>query len=285
MRFVRFRYLELNFIEMPANTIFDIVSATKIRSGFLTGFSNSSIVMEPFERIYDVDYEPCDSDSVRGSDSSDDCLEDFENEMQNELDRRVGLQNPRERSERTEGCDARPHSKSHAGEESLPGSSSKEDCGESKQSSNENANDEAFYDPDEDEDNERWAQRQRQKHMFPDPVGRAQHLPNSDAILNCPGCMTVLCRDCQAHETNSGQYRAMFVFNCKIDSSTEVPGPLVKNRAKKKRRRGERQQEPVPKEGEGDKIVFHPVHCNICQTRVGVIDSDEVYHFLCVLAS
>lgn len=251
---------------------------------------NSSFKMEPFEKIYDVDYEPCDSDSVRGSDSSDDCLEDFENEMQEELDKRVGLKRTQKKARQQTGPSSsaragQPDTGTSRGRES-PSKSGDDDgscpAEESKRTAAEEANDDAFYDPDEDEDNERWAQRQRQKHFHPDPSQRTPPLPNSDAVLNCPGCMTVLCRDCQAHETNAGQYRAMFVSDCNADLTVEVPGPLVNKRGAKKRRRGGRDPEP----GAGnDDMVFHPVHCNFCQTRVGVVDNDEVYHFLYVLAS
>ena len=39
----------------------------------------------------------------------------------------------------------------------------------------------------------------------------------SDAILNCPACISLLCTDCQRHEVYHTQYRAMFVFNCAVD--------------------------------------------------------------------
>jgi len=211
--------------------------------------------MEPFERIYDADYDLVDSDSVRGSDTSDDCLEDFDLEMQRELNKRVGISDPK---------DEEPS----------------EEAGSSKKSQGAQGGD-PFYDPDEDDDNERWAQKQRRKQMFPDASQSKQPLSSSDAVLNCPGCMTVLCRDCQAHDTNAGQYRAMFVLNCKVDETTEVEGPLVRDR-KKKRRRGPPED---PADPGNDGKSFHPVHCEFCNTRVGVFDNDEVYHFLQVLAS
>ena len=31
--------------------------------------------------------------------------------------------------------------------------------------------------------------------------------------------------------------------------------------------------------------LFHPVSCKICQTEVGVFDSDELFHFFNVIAS
>ncbi|XP_003748626.1 E2F-associated phosphoprotein-like [Galendromus occidentalis] len=240
--------------------------------------------MEPFEKIYDADYEAGDSDSVRGSDSSDDCLEDFEREMQDALDKRVGLKTPPKHKNRPDDQPACEHEQ-HADLNSAAGSRLGEGDpaqpnGGSSQKTAEDANDDLFYDPDEDEDNEKWAQRQRQQSIFPaSSSARVEPLPRSDAVLNCPGCMTLLCRDCQAHETKSGQYRAMFVLNCKPDTSVQVPGPLTKDR--RKRRRGGRDQASES----DDKMLFHPFHCNFCQTRIGVFDSDEVYHFLNVLAS
>ena len=51
-------------------------------------------------------------------------------------------------------------------------------------------NDELLYDPDADDQDEAWMAKQ----------GGLKKADNSDAILNCPSCMTVLCVDCQRHE-------------------------------------------------------------------------------------
>lgn len=62
---------------------------------------------------------------------------------------------------------------------------------------------------------------------------------------------------------------------------------------KTKSKRGRRQQGPAGSaetecsqtvEVEADD-VYHPVVCSICNSEVGVFDSDEVYHFFNVLAS
>ncbi len=74
-------------------------------------------------------------------------------------------------------------------------------------------NDELLYDPNMDDEDQKWVDSQRRQYQ---PRGRgvrggagrgqvgqgrdkpaAQKLPNSDAILNCPACMTTLCLDCQ----------------------------------------------------------------------------------------
>ena len=51
-------------------------------------------------------------------------------------------------------------------------------------------NDELLYDPDADDQDEAWMAKQ----------GGLKKADHSDAILNCPSCMTVLCVDCQRHE-------------------------------------------------------------------------------------
>ena len=37
----------------------------------------------------------------------------------------------------------------------------------------------------------------------------------SDAHLSCPGCLTTVCVDCQAHAFKEGQFRAMFAINAR----------------------------------------------------------------------
>jgi len=37
----------------------------------------------------------------------------------------------------------------------------------------------------------------------------------SDAVLSCPACLTTVCIDCQQHALAEGQFRAMFVMNCR----------------------------------------------------------------------
>ena len=59
-----------------------------------------------------------------------------------------------------------------------------------------------FYDPELDEEDERWVGKRRQ--------GR-----QSDAILSCPGCLSTVCLDCQAHAQYEHQYRAVEVINCR----------------------------------------------------------------------
>lgn len=55
------------------------------------------------------------------------------------------------------------------------------------------SNDDLFYDPNIDDDNERWVQSHRASYQ----QGEGGPLPKSDAVLNCPACMGLLCLDCQ----------------------------------------------------------------------------------------
>lgn len=70
------------------------------------------------------------------------------------------------------------------------------------------SNDELFYDPEMDDHDQKWIDQQRRAYQ-PKPTsvvakqqqgqapGKPRPLPLSDAVLNCPGCMSLLCLDCQ----------------------------------------------------------------------------------------
>ncbi|XP_049372213.1 uncharacterized protein LOC125837109 [Solanum verrucosum] len=124
-----------------------------------------------------------------------------------------------------------------------------------------------FYDPELDDKDEVWVQKKR--------GGRS-----SDAILNCPACFTTLCLDCQRHEKNVTQYRAMFVVNCKIKSK-QVVAHLGSKRKRGKRGRGSSEAEAGSDMGK----TYKRVCCSVCSTEVGVIDEEEVYHFFNVIPS
>ncbi|CAK7337875.1 unnamed protein product [Dovyalis caffra] len=81
------------------------------------------------------------------------------------------------------------------------------------------------------------------------------------------------------HERYVTQYRAIFVVNCKVDSNRvqhSRPNPK-----QSKRSREPDENEANPADGE----TFKAVCCSVCSTEVGVIDEDEVYHFVNVLPS
>ncbi|XP_029982177.1 E2F-associated phosphoprotein isoform X1 [Sphaeramia orbicularis] len=159
-------------------------------------------------------------------------------------------------------------------------------------------NDELLYDPDEDDRDQAWVDARRREYTSrkrsapcQSHLRRPQGLPSSDAVLNCPACMTTLCLDCQRHETYRTQYRAMFVMNCtvKTDEVLRYKGqPEGKQRKRRKRRRGPKDEDPRPDpepEGLDSDEVYHPVQCSECSTEVAVFDKDEVYHFFNILAS
>jgi hypothetical protein len=103
---------------------------------------------------------------------------------------------------------------------------------------------------------------------------------NSDAVLNCPACFTVLCLDCQRHDTYKHQYRAMFVINCIVDHGEKLTFPKAnekKNKSKKKQK--------TEIGDDTDEELYNPVKCSKCSTQVAVFDKDEIYHFFNVVAS
>ncbi|XP_076833746.1 E2F-associated phosphoprotein isoform X2 [Brachyhypopomus gauderio] len=163
-------------------------------------------------------------------------------------------------------------------------------------------NDELLYDPEEDDRDQAWVDAMRKKYRYRcqrRPASSAQNtkksqaLPSSDAVLNCPACMTTLCLDCQRHEKYRTQYRAMFVMNCTV-SKDEV---LKYKAAKQKNRRGKKRRgdsTDMSSEagltdsrlgGMDEEEIYHPVKCTECSTEVAVFDKDEVYHFFNILAS
>lgn len=74
-------------------------------------------------------------------------------------------------------------------------------------------NEELFYDPEADDADQKWIERKRNEYLA---LGQSnasssklseKRMKNTDAVLNCPACMTLLCLDCQRHETYKTQYR------------------------------------------------------------------------------
>ncbi|KAM9355425.1 E2F-associated phosphoprotein [Pholidichthys leucotaenia] len=162
-------------------------------------------------------------------------------------------------------------------------------------------NDELLYDPDQDDRDQAWVDARRREYRsrkrpagaFRSQPGNPQALPSSDAILNCPACMTTLCLDCQRHEKYRTQYRAMFVMNCTVkrDEVLHYKSQQEGKRRNRKRRRGQKAETSADKApdptlaGMDTDEVYHPVQCTECSTEVAVFDKDEVYHFFNILAS
>lgn len=148
-------------------------------------------------------------------------------------------------------------------------------------------NDELLYDPEKDNRDQAWVDAKRRGyHAFglQRPRQKQQPVPNSDAVLNCPACMTTLCLDCQRHESYKTQYRAMFVMNCSINREEVL---RYKNPENRKKRRSAKKMRSNPEDptGREEEETYHPVMCTECSTEVAVYDKDEVFHFFNVLAS
>jgi len=146
------------------------------------------------------------------------------------------------------------------------------------------SDEELLYDPHIDDDNQNWVDTERRKQhtSVSNDKGISGLLPRSDAVLNCPACMTCLTRDCQRHDHYSSQYRAMFVMNCHVDFSTVLKQPKPEIKKKKK---GKKQKNIESEKDTSSSDIFHSVKCDMCKTNVGVYDLDEVFHFFNVIAS
>ena len=109
----------------------------------------------------------------------------------------------------------------------------------------------------------------------------------TDAILNCPCCMTLLCMDCQRHEKYQTQFRAMFVFNCKIVNDEVLKYPKDADQDKKRNKKNLSNLTTNFKQidfSEREFDEYKPVKCTKCETEVGVYEEkDELYHFFNVL--
>ncbi|VDM24958.1 unnamed protein product [Hydatigera taeniaeformis] len=124
-----------------------------------------------------------------------------------------------------------------------------------------------FYDSDEDKINAEFT-----KHLQKVSQGGDLGDGKTDAILNCPGCMSLLCLNCQRHSKYKTQYRTMFTFNCKVAEDEVICPPL-------------NDQNANAGEDSSDRSVYKRVLCEICDTPVGLLDSEGVYHLFGVLAS
>ncbi|XP_032999613.1 E2F-associated phosphoprotein [Lacerta agilis] len=154
-------------------------------------------------------------------------------------------------------------------------------------------NDELFYDPEEDNRDQAWVDRKRRGYHrlrslhSQQPQAKLPAIPSSDAVLNCPACMTTLCLDCQRHESYRTQYRAMFVMNCTVikEEILKYKGPLNKQTKRGHKKIKQSSESIASLEKQEEEEIYHPVKCTECSTEVAVLDKDEVFHFFNVLAS
>jgi len=141
--------------------------------------------------------------------------------------------------------------------------------------------DELLYDPKMDDEDQSWVDDVRRSYQNPDKhhttkQDQPKPLANSDAVLNCPACFSVVCLDCQRHSIYKTQYRAMFVINCSVITDELMKIPIKK---KGKGRKGPEKAITHPDD------EYHPVRCDQCRTEIAMYDKDEVYHFFNVVAS
>jgi len=140
---------------------------------------------------------------------------------------------------------------------------------------------------------------------------------NSDAVLSCPCCFTIVCMDCQQHERYENQYRAMFVQNIAVrwdltlqyDSqarmlvatTAEAAAGASSDISRSSGTHGETKEgltdntgtttttTKVDDDEDGQaetQTVYYTVCCANCQTQVAVLDmTEEVYHFSNCLVS
>ncbi|CAF0839789.1 unnamed protein product [Didymodactylos carnosus] len=175
-----------------------------------------------------------------------------------------------------------------------------------KETDEDKLNDDLLYDPEQDDEDEKWMSNERIKSRG-GQTNVSSSLGDTDAVLNCPGCMILICHDCQRHEYNRNQYRAMFVFNCIIDENRHVK--VSSNEEKKNRKMNnissKQSHSRTKRFKTNDKQQFSnggieddieslneqenlpkPVLCSECGTELGAYEkNDELYHFYNVLAS
>ncbi|KAJ8290515.1 hypothetical protein GJAV_G00013900 [Gymnothorax javanicus] len=134
-------------------------------------------------------------------------------------------------------------------------------------------NDELLYDPDEDDRDQAWVDAKRKRYrsrkkQLPGSTNRTAAVPSSDAVLNCPACMTTLCLDCQRHEKYRTQYRAMFVMNCRVNKEEVLRYKTPADRKRKNRRKKVKSNQREPQVALGSEVLelgpeetYHPVQC------------------------
>ena len=148
-----------------------------------------------------------------------DFVNDFENEMDQELDKLVEKKSQtysgRLNITREEGKVVESENKRVDVEEEDTDSEAELETGVRTTKKRPNfTNDELFYDPDMDRLDENWINKQRgtcqkksilkKESDFTDTASASASNANytdarTDAILNCPCCMTLLCMDCQRY--------------------------------------------------------------------------------------
>lgn len=68
---------------------------------------------------------------------------------------------------------------------------------------------------------------------------------------------------------------------CRVDFEETILVAEAAKARRKRQREGEESSASKPSPEE----TFHPVFCKVCDTKLGLYDSDEVFHFWGVVAS
>ncbi|KAF9432531.1 hypothetical protein BGZ76_010663 [Entomortierella beljakovae] len=161
-----------------------------------------------------------------------------------------------------------------------------------------------LYDPDQDDKDQEWLMKKIAANR---PPGCKAEDIWTDAILSCPMCLAQLCFDCQQHEFYPHQFRAMFVENCRIIDTEILRFPKVTKKPTRNTKNAKQSSltssSPItsssssspaeavttttaefkPSLDDDDNMAYHPVICEICNTKVAVYDQDEVYHFFNII--
>jgi hypothetical protein len=161
-----------------------------------------------------------------------------------------------------------------------------------------NINPDDLYDPGIDDENEAYVYRnirggvketvsvlQRGRgNDRPTVVQRQVYKPrDSDAVLSCPCCFTIVCMDCQRHKRYENQFRAMFVMSITVDWNKRLVYDYIHQALIEKPQLPNQVPLDIKHVEEGE---YFPVLCASCQTRVAALDmKEEVYHFYGCLES
>jgi|SaaInlStandDraft_6_1057023.scaffolds.fasta_scaffold34172_1 hypothetical protein len=161
--------------------------------------------------------------------------------------------------------------------------------------------DEIFFDPAEDEADARWVMENlHSQSRFRKRASTGKVSPHDDVVrsnaasvikktsissdtgffrpsaLSCPGCFSILTLDCQRHVDYHNQFRAMFVRNCRVNMDRPMQVRQVDTAT----------ANASSHQGDGiDSETFYPVACVHCDASLGMMDTDDIYHFVDVLVT
>ncbi|KAG5451548.1 E2F-associated phosphoprotein, variant 2 [Clonorchis sinensis] len=124
--------------------------------------------------------------------------------------------------------------------------------------------DDELYDEDEDELNAQWV-----RDNLPGGTSR-----NSDAVLNCPGCMTLLSVDCHRDGRWKTHYQSTNPINCVIDETCRAQASETHTRQRKRPKSSHKQVGAATLEPETADLspTLFPVSCEVCGVPVGTKD-------------